>query len=181
MEWNEYILRERTRGTVLWPGVVRDRVGIKAATDVVADMQEQLSSIDRSLPWTRVRRLLCQVHLDELQVFWAWAVDQGRDGYVLELDWQLSTTSPASWAASGRQKAPGGTSRGMAHVIRPGLGPEEHMRQALKLPSSCGEFGPADLGALFATWTTAKLEPPTHAWRRRQLRVVTMLSRVVDL
>ena len=44
-------------------------------------MQEQKSSVDRSRPWTR------KVPLDELQVFWAWAVDQGRDGYVLEPDW----------------------------------------------------------------------------------------------
>ena len=29
VEWNEYILRERTRGTVLWPGVVRNRVASK--------------------------------------------------------------------------------------------------------------------------------------------------------
>ena len=103
VEWNEYILRERTHGTVLWPGVVRDGVGIKAATDVVADMQEQLPSVDRS-------RLLHNVPLDELQVFRAWAVDQGRDGHVLEPDW--ADHNPASWAASGRQKAPGSTSRG---------------------------------------------------------------------
>ena len=96
VEWNEHILRERTHGTVLWPGVVRDRAGIKAATDVVSDLQEQLSSVDISLPWARVRRLLYKVPLDELQVFWAWAVEQGRDGYVLEPDWAAQYRSPAS-------------------------------------------------------------------------------------
>ena len=30
------------------------------------------------------------------------------------------------------------------------------MRQALQLPSSFGEVGPADLDVLFAAWTTAK-------------------------
>ena len=48
------------------------------------------------------------------------------------------------------------------------------MRQALQLPSSFGEVGPADLDVLPATWTTAKLE------RHRQLRAITMLSRVVE-
>ena len=48
-----------------------DRAGINAATDVVADMQEQLSPLGMSLPWTRVQRLLYNVPLDELQVFWA--------------------------------------------------------------------------------------------------------------
>ena len=111
--------------------MVRDGVGIKAATDLLADMQEQLSSVDRSLPWTRVRRWLCRVPLDELQMFWTLAVDQGRDGYVLDPDWAAQYHSPASLAAKCRQKAPGGTLRGMAHVIRFGLGFEEHMRQSL--------------------------------------------------
>ena len=101
VEWNDYILRERTHDTVLCPGAVRDRVGIKAATDVVADMQEQVSSVGISLPWTRVRRLLHNVPLDESQVFWAWAVNQGRDGYVLGPDWAAQYHSPASRAASG--------------------------------------------------------------------------------
>ena len=35
VEWKECILRERTHGTLLSPGVVRDRIGIKAATNVV--------------------------------------------------------------------------------------------------------------------------------------------------
>ena len=65
-------------------------------------------------------------------------------------------------------------------MIRPGLGPEEHMCQALKLPSSFGEVGPADLDVLFAAWTTAKLGPSIHVWRHRQLRAITMLSRVVE-
>ena len=95
-------------------------------------MQEQLSSVDRSLPWTRVQRLLCGLPLDELQVFWTWAVDQGGDGFVLEPDWAAQYHSPASWAASGRRKAPAGTSRGTEHVIRTGLG---DMRQALQLSS----------------------------------------------
>ena len=63
---------------------------------------------------------------------------------------------------------------------RAGLGPEERMRQALKLPSSSGEVGLADLDVLFAAWTTAKLEPSIHAWRHRQLRAITMLSRAVE-
>ena len=70
--------------------------------------------------------------------------------------------SPASWAAKGRQKAPGGTSKGMSHVIRLGLGPEEHMRQALQWPSF-GEVGPADLDVLSAAWTMSKLEASIHA------------------
>ena len=34
---------------LLWPDVVRDRVGIKAATDVVVDAQGQLSSVGVSV------------------------------------------------------------------------------------------------------------------------------------
>ena len=149
--WNEYILRERTHGTVLWPGVVRDRVGIKAATDVVADMQEQESPVDRSFPWTGVRRLLYKVPLDELQVFWDGPLTKGAMGMTWSLTGQLNTPVLPPGLRRGRQKAPGSTSRGMAHVIRPGLGSEEHMRQALKLPSSFGEVGPADLDVIFAS------------------------------
>ena len=54
------------------------------------------------------------------------------------------------------------------------------MRQALQLPSSFGEFGPADLDVLFATWTTVKLGPSLHDWRHGQLRAVTTLSRTVE-
>ena len=70
LEWKERILRERAHGILLWPGLDR-----KAATDVVADTQEQLSSVDRSFPRTQVRRLLHKVPLDELQVFWTLAFD----------------------------------------------------------------------------------------------------------
>ena len=180
MEWKECILRERTHGTLLGPSMVRDRVGIKAATDVLADMQEQLSSVDGSLPWTRVRRLLCSVPLDELQIFWTLVVDQGRDGYVLEPGWAAQYRSPASWAAKGCEKTPGGTSRGMAHVIRPGLGPEEHMRQALQWPSSFGEMDlPIWMSCLqHGPWRSWGL--PLHAWRHGQLRAITTLSQAVE-
>ena len=160
VEWNDDILRERTHGTVFLPGVVRERVGIKAATDVLVDMQERVRI---SLPWTRDQRLLDNAPLDELQVFWAWAVNQGRDGYVLEPDWATQYHCPTFWAASGRQNAPGGTSRGLAHMIQTGLG---DMRQGLQLPSSVEEVRPADLDVLFATWTTAKLGSSIHACRQ---------------
>ena len=65
-------------------------------------------------------------------------------------------------------------------MLRPGLGPEEHVRQALKLPSSFGEVGLADLDVPFAAWTTAKLELSMHAWRHSQLRAITVLSRAVE-
>ena len=108
-----------------------------------------------------------------------WLLTKGSMGTSWSLTGQ-QYHSPASWAAKGRQKAPGGTSRGMAHVIRPGLGREEHMRQSLQWPSSFGEVGLADLDVPFAAWTMAKLGPSIHAWRHRQLRAVTMLSRAVE-
>ena len=54
------------------------------------------------------------------------------------------------------------------------------VRQALQLPSSFEEVRLADLDALFAAWTTAKLGPSMRAWRLRQLRSITMLSQAVD-
>ena len=161
VEWNDDVLRERTHGTVLWPGAVRERVGVKAATDVLIDMRTDyhryanpfhgLGSKDCSstLPWTSCKS----------------AVNQGRDGYVLEPDWAAQHHCPAFWAASGRQNAPGGTPRDMAHMIQTGLG---DMRQALQLPSSVEEVRPADLDVLFAAWTTAKLGSSIHAcWQLR--------------
>ena len=71
---------DRTHGTVLWPRVVTDRAGIR----VVAEMREQLAPVDRVLAWALVQNLLGNAPLVELQVLWAWAVDQGRDEYVLE-------------------------------------------------------------------------------------------------
>ena len=54
------------------------------------------------------------------------------------------------------------------------------MRQALQWPSFFEEVGLADLDVLFAAWTTAKLGPSIDAWRHRQLRAITMLSRAVE-
>ena len=87
VELDEHDLRARIHGTVLWAGVVRERIGIKVAADTVADMQEQLAQASKALSWARVQRLLDNVPLDAMQVFWPWAADQGRDGYILEPDW----------------------------------------------------------------------------------------------
>ena len=40
----------RIHGTVPWPGVVRERIGIKVAADIVADIQEQLAPVNKALP-----------------------------------------------------------------------------------------------------------------------------------
>ena len=68
---NEHDLRARIHGTVLWPGVVRERIGNKVAADIVADLQEQLALMSKALPWARVQRLLGNIPWMNLQVYWA--------------------------------------------------------------------------------------------------------------
>ena len=48
VEWDEHDLRARIHGTVLWPSVVRERIGIKVAADIVTDMQEQLAPVNEA-------------------------------------------------------------------------------------------------------------------------------------
>ena len=95
VEWNDYILRERTHGTVLWPGVVRERVGIKAATDVVVDMQERLSSVRISLPWTRVQKIALQRSTwTSCKSSGHGLLTKGEMGMSWSLTGQLNTTVP---------------------------------------------------------------------------------------
>ena len=157
VERHEHILRERTHGTVLWHGVVALFV-----IELVSKTQPMSSLMCRSnyhlwtksLPWAGVRRLLHKVPFYKLHVFGAWAVDQGRDGFVLDPDWAFQCHSPVLWAAGGRQKTRGAR-RGMAHVIRPGLGPELELRS----------------GCLICSMDHGESGPSNHAWRHWQLRI----------
>ena len=96
VEWNDDILRERTHGIVLWPCAVRERVGVKAATDVLIDMRTDyhryanpfhgLGSKDCSstLPWTS-----CKSSGHGL-------LTKGAMGMSWSLTGQLNTTVPLS-------------------------------------------------------------------------------------
>ena len=86
--------------TVLWPGVVRERIGIKVAADIAADVQEQLAPVSKALPWARVQRLLGNVPLDELQVFWAWAHPPFGDVGPADLDIQFAAWTTAKLGSS---------------------------------------------------------------------------------
>ena len=79
-------------------------------------------------------------------------------------------------AAFGIQSAAGASSRGLDHLLRPGLGPEGHMAKALKLDSPFSREHEPEDDIRFAVETFAAWGPFIENWRLQQVKSVKSLA-----
>ena len=70
------------------------------------------------------------------------------------------------------QRAPGNSSRGLDHLLPPGLGREKHMEAARALPSPYRPGTVTDPDLRFAAYTMAVWGPAIEPWRRQQQQLL---------
>ena len=85
--------------------------------------------------WQDVRRRLEACQLDQLQHYSAWVRMRGFEWQQLGPLPITSRDRAAIYAGLSGQRHPAASSRGMDHLLPPGLGPEAHITEACAQPS----------------------------------------------
>lgn len=136
IDMDEAGLRSRCLGTVWEPGRLEAFPDLMEAADVVTEMQAHFDQFQ--LPqdiWLQIQQRLQVCDLRSMQRYVAWQRLRGQEWHVLGPYPLLKKDRASIFASFGDQRYPGDSSKGLDHLLPPGLGPEEHVIQAQQLPS----------------------------------------------
>ncbi len=139
---DEMALKMRLEGTIWEPGRIESFPGLKDASAVCGDLQ----SAFRSLPvdpciWPTICHRLQVCQLKRLQIFVAWVRMRGQPWQTLGPIPMQGRDKSLLLAGLGGQRYSGSSTRGLDHVLPPGLSKEEHILQSGQLPNP---FSPQD-------------------------------------
>ena len=134
---DETLLKDRVLGTIWEPGRLQAFPGLLSSNQVVDRMRR---TIFHSLPipvsiWAIVESRLSHPLLWRRQAFTAWTI--GKGGSTDQLGPTPLTTAhrTALFAGFSGQRYPANSRKGLDHLLRPGMGKDEHIKQATGLPS----------------------------------------------
>ena len=171
LDYEEQALVARLDNTVWAPGRLR---GLLTASDVCDSLSVCFPSIQIPLDilhLVQARLNVCELH--ELQGFSAWC-------RLRQLPWdQLGPVhvqgklKSALYAGLGTQRFSGNSSRGLDHLLPPGLGKEDHILQSAGLPSPFRPIPWPDLDVQYVIEGVA-------AWRRQLVPYSQKLRHVLD-
>ena len=136
------MLRERLRDTVWDPSLqptFPDMLDAMAVVIIMRDMFEPLA-IPQHI-WDRTEHSLQHCDLRRLQLYAAWRRRRGETWQQLGPTPVFGRVKSAVFAGHSGQRYAPASSRGLDHLLPPGLGPKEHMRGAAELPTP---FRPRD-------------------------------------
>ena len=130
-------LQERLAGTVWEPGRLQVFPGLLSSDRVVQSMQR---TVFGSLPisanvWQLTATRLAPLPVWQLQAYTAWAVGRGASCDQLGPTPLTTSHRTALFAGLAGQRYPGNSRKGLDHLLPPGVGKEEHIKQAVGLPS----------------------------------------------
>jgi len=137
LDLEEAALKDRLVGTVWEPGRLAASPGLLSSDQVVEGMRSAIFSeftVGHAV-WHSVRQKLKPLAIWQLQAFSAWAL--GR-GIVLDSLGPTPITRQHRaelFAGLTGQRYPGNSRKGLDHLLPPGLGKEQHMEAAGRLPS----------------------------------------------
>ena len=156
-------LHQRLIGTVWEPYRLQTFPGLLGADAVVAHMQSQLR--DCFVPhetWsTCVHRLsLCDLPL--MQAFPAWQRLRGAEWRSLPPAVLGRKARARLYAGNTGQRWSSEEAKGLVHLLPPGLGPAEHVRQALELPSPFHPQPWPDDDVQFVAYSVAVWQDPSQ-------------------
>ena len=179
-------LVNRIRDTVFQNDVLRSTPGLLTAHQCVDQMELIFKELpdgptSGTLPWRTVRARLGEEEegLLSLQRFWAHETRHGRAGAAMGPRPLSAQERAQAWAYLGMQRAAGNSRRGLDHLLRPGLGREGHMKQALALPSPYRPGTTTDPDLRYAAYTMATWGPHIEQWREQQAVLFTQLVEAV--
>ena len=173
---DEADLRQRIHGTIFDDTTLMSTPGLLGANDFVKEMQALFIDLDipvagkKKLPWVKVAQQLirCEDDLAAMQVYWAYRYRLGWRGTSMGPSWATQKERAKLYASMGMQRATSVSSRGLDHLLAPGLGPTEHIRQALKLGSPFEPESSPDEDITFAAEVVGTWGPWAGRWREKQ-------------
>ena len=138
----DWELRERVQGTVWEPERLARFPDMLHGADVVSEMKSCFADIPVAPSiWQEVERRLNHCRLHCLQAFSAWCRMRGDPWQQLGPTPVFGRDRTAIFAGLSGQRYASAASRGLDHLLQPGLGPELHMAESLRQPSP---FRPRD-------------------------------------
>ena len=132
----EQALAERFYGSPFDPATFRGHHSMLSVKQLVADMADQFR--DLALPatmWGQLARNLRSIDTEFAQAYFVWLGRRGHTAEEAPPSWRPQRERAMTAAALGQQRAPGGSTRGLDHILPPGLGEHRHYEQARQLPS----------------------------------------------
>jgi hypothetical protein len=182
---DEANLERRIRHTVFDERTLRSTPGLLSPDQCVDQMTVIFQELEGpgapQLPWRTVRMRLREHEAGvlSLQRFWAHEVRHGHGGGVMGPRPLSAQERAQAWAFMGMQRASGNSSRGLDHLLRPGLGRERHIEAATALPSPFKPGATSDPDLRFAAYTMATWGPLVTRWREQQETMVRVLAECV--
>ena len=162
-------LARRFFGSPFDPAVYTGHHLTLTAAQVVEDMQVQLRQFQvQEVVWGQVLERMSRVDLAALQIFFTWACSRGHTGLEAPPSWRPQRDKALAQAMLGSQRAAGGSARGVDHLLPPGLGQEEHIRQARQLSSPFSSVTVLDDDLLLAVQCVFVFGPYIGALREAQ-------------
>ena len=145
LDAQEEELRQRISHTAFDPHVVKAFPGLLTSAAIRSSMQEQLPMVpDTHAAWLCLDGL-DEAHLRDLQSFWIHCKMHGHDDLECGPEWAMQKRRAQVVARLGSQRAAGDSKHGLDHMLPPGLGREEHVKQALAQGNPFGQDMPLDL------------------------------------
>ena len=129
-------LHQRIVNTVWEPGRIDSFPGLLSARSLTDDLKVTFGQFEVDAPlWDTILCRLQACRLEQLQFFSAWTRMQGHEWQHLGPIPVTSRDRAAIYAGLSGQRHPSSSSRGIDHLLPPGLGPEAHMEEAQRQPS----------------------------------------------
>ena len=179
---DEVALRKRIEGTVFDENYLAGTTGLLSPDDCVTQMELLLNRAGdegfAKLPWrtTRARLRGAEGGVRAAQRFWAYESTQGRKCDELGPITTTAKERAKGWAYLGMQRAPGTSSRGLDHLLQPGMGRDEHIKRALELPSPYSPGATHEPDVRFAARAMVLWGPHVQRWREEQMKLMDELK-----
>ena len=174
----EAALIGRIRDTVYDDHYLQAMPGIMSSDACIDEMMRILDDAGdpkfAKLPWRTIRTRLrgAQRGVAAIQRFWAFEDMHGRSSKEMGPLAMNARDRARSWAFQGMQRAPGTSKRGLDHLLKPGLGKEEHIRQSTALPSPYSPGATEERDLRYAAHTMCVWGPYISVWRQHQLQML---------
>lgn len=178
---DEAALRDRCRHTVWEPGRLASFPGLLEVDEVINGVQQCFPDCQVDVQvWNTVRNRLNVCRLRDLQIFTAWCRLKQLPWHSLGPQPILRVDRAKIYAGLSGQRHPANSSKGLDHLLPPGLGKEDHMSASHSLPSP---FAPSlwpDLDAQFFVDAIATWQSCLPRWAEEQRHHVSVVAKALQ-
>ena len=177
---DEAALWERCRHTVWEPGRLAVFPGLFDVHEIIHGVRHCFPDcpVDEAV-WAQVQLNLQSCHLPELQIFTAWC-------HLKQLPWHVLGPVPILrkdramlYAGLSGQRYPADSSKGLDHLLPPGLGKLRHLDQSRSLPSPFSVTPWPDHDVQFVVETIAVWRQFLPRWAEAQRHYLQTLARAL--